>query len=196
MATRVRQFGAQPQWKMSNENVQVSKRAKKGEMVAKPKKLVGAGAGHTACRPLGETTNNSKWGQLADAQLAAKKKPTVTITTTAAAPISTTQPAPTQDEEVTMAWQSYQAVAINKDDEIFCTEYFEDIYVYLMECEKRVYYLIHPGFFDLQTEVTINNRRVLVDWIIKIHAKFNLSHETLFAAIDLIDRVLQVGCRL
>lgn len=82
--------------------------------------------------------------------------------------------------------------AVVENDEFYCTSYVEDIYSYLMECEQRQCYTLTVGFLDHQFRITANNRRVLVDWLVKVHQKFNLQHETLFIAVDTLDRYLQV----
>jgi hypothetical protein len=43
-----------------------------------------------------------------------------------------------------------------------------------------------------QPEVTENVRAILVDWILNVHLKFKLLPETLFIAINLIDRFLSI----
>ena len=77
-------------------------------------------------------------------------------------------------------------------DEFYCSSYAEDIYAYLMESEKRECYTIRPDFLDHQPRVNASNRRVLVDWLVKVHQKFDMQHETLFIAVDTLDRYLQV----
>jgi hypothetical protein len=39
-------------------------------------------------------------------------------------------------------------------------------------------------------------RRVLVDWMIQVHSKFNLLPETLFITINLLDRFTQKSCEV
>ena len=77
-------------------------------------------------------------------------------------------------------------------DEFYCSSYAEDIYHYLMENEKKECYVIKPGFLRHQSKVNPTNRRVVVDWLVKVHQKFDMQHETLFIAIDTLDRYLQV----
>ena len=78
------------------------------------------------------------------------------------------------------------------DDEFYCSSYAEDIYLYLMESEKKECYVIKPGFLSHQPKVNATSRRVVVDWLVKVHQKFDMHHETLFIAVDTLDRYLQV----
>jgi hypothetical protein len=42
-----------------------------------------------------------------------------------------------------------------------------------------------------QTEINSKMRKVLIDWLVEVHLKFNLLPETLFIAVNLIDRYCQ-----
>ena len=46
-----------------------------------------------------------------------------------------------------------------------------------------------------QPQVNSKMRAILIDWLIQVHLKFNLLQETLYLAISIIDRYLQV-CKL
>lgn len=39
-------------------------------------------------------------------------------------------------------------------------------------------------------------RAVLVDWLVQVHARFQLLQETLYMCVAIMDRYLQVSCRL
>lgn len=43
-----------------------------------------------------------------------------------------------------------------------------------------------------QTEVNENVRAILIDWVVSVHAKFKLWSETLYLAVNLIDRYLSL----
>jgi G2/mitotic-specific cyclin 3/4 len=45
---------------------------------------------------------------------------------------------------------------------------------------------------DIQTEIQWSMRSVLMDWVIQVHGRFNLLPETLFLAVNFIDRFLSV----
>ena len=49
-----------------------------------------------------------------------------------------------------------------------------------------------PFYMKRQAQVNENIRAVLVDWIIDVHAKFKLLSETLFIAVNLIDRYMSI----
>lgn len=40
----------------------------------------------------------------------------------------------------------------------------------------------------IQKEITPKMRGILVDWLVDVHLKFKLSPETLFLAVNLMDR--------
>jgi G2/mitotic-specific cyclin 1/2 len=48
----------------------------------------------------------------------------------------------------------------------------------------------NPYYMDDQTEVRWAMRSMLADWLIEVHQKFRLLPETLFVAVNLVDRFL------
>ncbi|KAI5949291.1 CLB4 [Candida jiufengensis] len=75
------------------------------------------------------------------------------------------------------------------DDPTMVCEYSEDIFKYLNYLEIK--YMPDPFYIEkVQDDLNWNMRSVLVDWIVQIHNKFNLLPETLFLAINIIDRFL------
>lgn len=73
-----------------------------------------------------------------------------------------------------------------------CTEYIRDIYENLLMAEREQIYRTMPVMLNQQSEVKETHRRVLVDWLIQVHQKFNLLPDTLHICIDILDRYLQV----
>ena len=69
-----------------------------------------------------------------------------------------------------------------------CKMYEDDIFVYLMESEKRQCHTLRCNFMEHQVKITIINRRVFVNWLIKLHDKMRMVHHTLFLCVDIIDR--------
>ncbi|MEE6502940.1 hypothetical protein FKM82_004684, partial [Ascaphus truei] len=69
-----------------------------------------------------------------------------------------------------------------------CSEYVKDIYIYLrkLECQQSV----RPNYLR-GGEVNERMRAILVDWLIEVHAKFQLLQETLYMGIAIMDRFLQ-----
>lgn len=47
-----------------------------------------------------------------------------------------------------------------------------------------------PHYMDMQTEIQWSMRAVLMEWLIQVHARFNLLPETLFLTVNYIDRFL------
>ncbi|KAE8658817.1 G2/mitotic-specific cyclin S13-6 [Hibiscus syriacus] len=68
-------------------------------------------------------------------------------------------------------------------------EYVEDIYKFYksVENESRPNYYMH-----LQTDINEKMRAILIDWLIDVHQKFELSPEALYLTVNLIDRFLSV----
>lgn len=64
------------------------------------------------------------------------------------------------------------------------------IFEYLQTTEKL--YLAKEGYMKRQTEINEGMRGILIDWIIEVHLKFKLLPETLYLAVNLIDRFLDI----
>jgi len=68
-------------------------------------------------------------------------------------------------------------------------EYFDEIYNYLKSIENsdlpKENYMI-----TVQKDINEKMRKILLDWLIDVHAKFKLTTETLFLTINIIDRYL------
>lgn len=47
-------------------------------------------------------------------------------------------------------------------------------------------------YMDSQLEINENMRAILVDWLVVVHSKFELSPETLYLTTNIIDRFLSV----
>ncbi|KAJ1934915.1 G2/mitotic-specific cyclin, partial [Linderina pennispora] len=78
--------------------------------------------------------------------------------------------------------------ADDADDPMMVSEYIEDIIEYLRDAEPK--YLPCTEYMSKQRALTWDMRRILVDWIIQIHYKFRMQPETLFLAINIVDRFL------
>lgn len=76
----------------------------------------------------------------------------------------------------------------DEENHTLCTEYVKDIYSYLHKCERRL--KIKCDYMKNQTELTEKMRTILIDWLIQVHAKFNLLQETLYLTVYLLDRYL------
>ena len=49
---------------------------------------------------------------------------------------------------------------------------------------------VDGDYLSKQTDITEKMRSILVDWIIQVHQKFKLLHETLYLSILILDRYL------
>ncbi|KAG7748441.1 hypothetical protein KL912_002346 [Ogataea haglerorum] len=68
-------------------------------------------------------------------------------------------------------------------------EYGPEIFNYMRDLEIK--YAPYSHYVpDIQSEITWENRATLMNWIVQVHARFNLLPETLFLAVNLIDRFL------
>lgn len=47
-------------------------------------------------------------------------------------------------------------------------------------------------YMNRQSEVTWKMRSILVDWLIEVHGKFRLLPETIFLAVNIVDRLLSI----
>eukprot|EP00123_Amoebidium_parasiticum_P017839 comp24003_c0_seq1/m.42773 comp24003_c0_seq1/g.42773 ORF comp24003_c0_seq1/g.42773 comp24003_c0_seq1/m.42773 type:complete len:431 (-) comp24003_c0_seq1:709-2001(-) len=82
---------------------------------------------------------------------------------------------------------------IDKDDLAFpeyCSEYVKPIYDYLWLRQEE--FTVSEHLFTQQTEITPKMRGVLIDWLVDVHLKFKLMHETLFLTVNIIDRYLSM----
>ncbi|XP_043548722.1 cyclin-A1 isoform X2 [Chiloscyllium plagiosum] len=66
--------------------------------------------------------------------------------------------------------------------------YAEDIYRYLREAEEKC----RPkfGYMKKQPDITHSMRSILVDWLVEVGEEYNLQTETLYLAINYLDRFL------
>ncbi|XP_071693689.1 G2/mitotic-specific cyclin-2-like [Rutidosis leptorrhynchoides] len=68
-------------------------------------------------------------------------------------------------------------------------EYFEDLYSHYRQTES--YGMVSANYIlTQQSDINERMRAILIDWLIEVHHKFDLQHETLFLTVNLIDRFL------
>lgn len=74
------------------------------------------------------------------------------------------------------------------DDPLMVAEYVHEIFDYMKELEITT----QPkhDYMDSQTELEWKMRGILVDWLLEVHTRFRLLPETLFLAVNIIDRFL------
>lgn len=96
----------------------------------------------------------------------------------------------TQSADVKQAFQEAVADldAEDHDDPLMVAEYVVEIFEYLQNLEQTT--MPNPDYMDHQEHLEWHLRGVLVDWLIEVHTRFHLLPETLFLAVNIIDRFL------
>ncbi|KAK3805009.1 MAG: cyclin-like protein [Benniella sp.] len=75
-------------------------------------------------------------------------------------------------------------------DPLMVSEYANQIFEYMQELEMNT--MPDPNYMSSQKELAWRMRGVLIDWLAEVHYKFKLLPETLFLAVNLIDRFLSL----
>ncbi|CAI6248290.1 unnamed protein product [Periconia digitata] len=76
----------------------------------------------------------------------------------------------------------------DRDDPLMVSEYVVEIFEYLKKLEIST--MANPDYMDNQNELEWKMRGILVDWLLEVHTRFRLLPETLFLAVNIIDRFL------
>lgn len=76
----------------------------------------------------------------------------------------------------------------DNDDPLMVSEYVVEIFEYLKELEIAT--MANPDYMESQNELEWKMRGILVDWLLEVHTRFRLLPETLFLAVNIIDRFL------
>ncbi|XP_042327345.1 G2/mitotic-specific cyclin-B2 isoform X2 [Sceloporus undulatus] len=76
----------------------------------------------------------------------------------------------------------------DEGDPHLCSLYVKDIFQYLRQLE--VQQRVSPFYLD-GTELSGRMRAILVDWLVEVHARFQLLQETLYMSVNIMDRYLQ-----
>ncbi|KAI1638190.1 cyclin-like protein [Biscogniauxia mediterranea] len=74
------------------------------------------------------------------------------------------------------------------DDPLMAAEYATDIFEYMRDLEVKSQ--PNPQYMLHQDDLEWKTRGILIDWLIEVHTRFHLLPETLFLAINIIDRFL------
>ncbi|KAH6586620.1 hypothetical protein BASA50_009359 [Batrachochytrium salamandrivorans] len=88
----------------------------------------------------------------------------------------------------TVDWDDLDA--IDGDDPTMLSEYVEEIFEYMHTLENQT--MANPNYMEQQSELQWKMRSILVDWLVEVHNKFRLLAETLFLAVNIIDRFLSL----
>lgn len=73
-------------------------------------------------------------------------------------------------------------------DTSMVAEYGEEIFEYMHALEERM--KPNASYMDHQAEIQWSMRSVLMDWLVQVHNRFTLLPETLFLAVNYVDRFL------
>ncbi|KAF7327887.1 Cyclin N-terminal domain-containing protein [Mycena kentingensis (nom. inval.)] len=73
-------------------------------------------------------------------------------------------------------------------DTTMVSEYADEIFDYMNELEETMM----PGadYMDHQNEITWTMRQTLVDWLLQVHLRYHMLPETLWIAVNIVDRFL------
>lgn len=96
-------------------------------------------------------------------------------------------------EEVKVTAQAFQEAfhdldAEDIDDPLMVAEYVGEIFEYYRTLETLT--MPNPDYMDHQDDLEWKMRGILIDWLIEVHTRFRLLPETLFLAVNIIDRFL------
>jgi G2/mitotic-specific cyclin 3/4 len=73
-------------------------------------------------------------------------------------------------------------------DTSMVAEYGDEIFEYMHSLEERM--KPNASYMDHQAEIQWSMRSVLMDWLVQVHNRFTLLPETLFLAVNYVDRFL------
>ncbi|CAH2060711.1 unnamed protein product [Thlaspi arvense] len=80
--------------------------------------------------------------------------------------------------------------AADSNNELAAVEYVDDIFKFYKAVEEEEGRI--RDYMGSQPEINVKMRSILIDWLINVHRKFELMPETLYLAINLIDRFLSL----
>ncbi|XP_003505848.1 G2/mitotic-specific cyclin-B3 [Cricetulus griseus] len=91
--------------------------------------------------------------------------------------------------EVIILDDSDTAESIEKEDRnpALNSVYIKEIFIYLRQREEK---FIVMKYMDRQMELTSDMRAILVDWLVEVQTSFQMSHETLYLTVKLVDHYL------
>ncbi|TFK20644.1 A/B/D/E cyclin [Coprinopsis marcescibilis] len=78
--------------------------------------------------------------------------------------------------------------ADDADDPLLVSEYVIEIFNYMKQMELTT--MPNPNYMESQKELAWKMRGILTDWLVQVHVRFRLLPETLFLAVNIIDRFL------
>jgi len=73
-------------------------------------------------------------------------------------------------------------------DASMVAEYTNDIFEYMGLCERDS--MANPNYMHFQDEIQWHMRATLIDWLLQVHMRYHMLPETLWIAVNLVDRFL------
>ncbi|XP_069496765.1 cyclin-A1 [Ambystoma mexicanum] len=95
---------------------------------------------------------------------------------------------PSQLEDLIEDQPEEQPDAAFDTDIMITAEYFEDIHRYLREAEMR--HRPKACYMRKQPDITASMRTILVDWLVEVGEEYKLRAETVYLAVNFLDRFL------
>lgn len=83
------------------------------------------------------------------------------------------------------------AMILAREELTFCLdmdEYKSDIYKHLTSCQSKV--VPKWNYMTKQPDITFSMRSILVDWLVEVGEEYKLHNETVYLAVNYIDRFL------
>ncbi|WWD18971.1 hypothetical protein CI109_103428 [Kwoniella shandongensis] len=100
------------------------------------------------------------------------------------------------EEEMVRAQEQLDMIRATFKDEVemfdttMVAEYADEIFGHMEELEESV--MPNPRYMDFQTEIEWTMRTTLIDWLLQVHLRYHMLPETLWIAVNLVDRFLSV----
>lgn len=79
--------------------------------------------------------------------------------------------------------------AVTKESPQDCEEYSKEIDKYVKSIESQ--YTVSSAYMCEQRDITTTMRAILIDWLVDVHIRFKLKSQTLFLAVNVLDRYLE-----
>lgn len=70
----------------------------------------------------------------------------------------------------------------------WCAPYKQDIYSYFRKIERN--FRPNANYMEKQSDITLNMRSVLVDWLVEVAEEYKLNTETFYLTVSYVDRFL------
>ncbi|EJD49692.1 hypothetical protein AURDEDRAFT_59334 [Auricularia subglabra TFB-10046 SS5] len=77
---------------------------------------------------------------------------------------------------------------VDAEDPAMVSEYADEIFKYMEEIEIGT--MPNPDYIQGQSEITWDMRQTLVDWLLQVHMRYHMLPETLWIAVNIVDRFL------